>query len=293
MKKTAGYIFKVLSLTVFLAITFAYCGVRASSADIIIYAEESEFRQGDTFTISIEIDADVLPGDFEAYLVYPSDIIRYVSGPELVSGGDGVLKIEDHVTSSERNTRKYALKFKAAAPGKAVVLLKENPELYEFEDGYLMSVSTNELSLTILPEKEATPVPTRIPKPTEDLAEPTDLPKPDENSDTGLTDTDHSDPGTQNDSRITGNNETDNSVSEITETETADIEKNEDSEKTMITESKKMVLTDSAEALELAASYEKSLSVLTLIIAVLSALCMALLIVVIRLAIKKKTDDLD
>jgi hypothetical protein len=52
-------------------------------------------------------------------------------------------------------------------------------------------------------------------------------------------------------------------------------------------------MTDSIEALELANSYEKSLSTMTLIIAVLSSISMALLIVVIRMALKNRGDGND
>ena len=54
-----------------------------------------------------------------------------------------------------------------------------------------------------------------------------------------------------------------------------------------------MVLTESIEALELAESYEKSLNTLTIIIAVLSGLTLALLIIVISLSIKNKNDEND
>ena len=53
-----------------------------------------------------------------------------------------------------------------------------------------------------------------------------------------------------------------------------------------------MVLTESIEALELAQSYEKSLNTLTIIIAVLSGLTLALLIIVISLSVKNKNDEL-
>ena len=54
-----------------------------------------------------------------------------------------------------------------------------------------------------------------------------------------------------------------------------------------------MVLTESIEALELAESYEKSLNTLTIIIAVLSGLTLALLIIVISLSVKNKNDEND
>ncbi len=97
----------VCPLLLFL-LTFSRVEAHASSADITISSDSEVYHKGDTVTVSIEIEADVLPGDFEGYLLYPEDVLTYVSGPGIVSGGEGILKINDQVNSETRNSRKYS-----------------------------------------------------------------------------------------------------------------------------------------------------------------------------------------
>ena len=103
--------------TVCLSLIFIFISgiikVKASSADIIISSDLDSYSKGDYVDIYIDIEAEVLPGDFEGYLLYSPDILEYVSGPELASGGEGVIKLNDSVVSSLRNTRRYSLRFKA------------------------------------------------------------------------------------------------------------------------------------------------------------------------------------
>ncbi|MBR4780675.1 MAG: cadherin-like beta sandwich domain-containing protein [Lachnospiraceae bacterium] len=144
---------RMLVLTVcpllFFILAFSNIQAHASSADITISSDSDIYHKGDTVSISIEIEADVIPGDFEGYLLYPEDVLTYVSGPGVVSGGEGILKISDQVETETKTSRKYALKFKATGLGNAEISLREDPELYEYEEGYLMSVSSNVLRLSV------------------------------------------------------------------------------------------------------------------------------------------------
>ena len=139
--------------TVCLSLIFIFISgiikVKASSADIIISSDLDSYSKGDYVDIYIDIEAEVLPGDFEGYLLYSPDILEYVSGPELASGGEGVIKLNDSVVSSLRNTRRYSLRFKALKTGETTVSFRDTPELYEFEEGYLMSVSVSEATIKI------------------------------------------------------------------------------------------------------------------------------------------------
>ena len=284
MKNAGGYIKKIFCLTVFLTVIFACSKAYASSADIILSVDTSDINRGDYFTVTVEIDAEVLPGDFEGYLIYPAQTVKYISGPGMVSGDNGILKIEDHVTLSERNTRKYALIFKAVDSGEALIVLRDNPELYEFEEGYLMSVSCNELILKI--GADYAPSPTEIQEDNTEKTTPTDI-EPD------ITDVteDITSEATPDITAEPGEPEID--ISDVPEVTSQIEDQNKNNDAQVSKEPEKAARSESAEALELASSYEKSLSVLTLIIAVLSALCMALLIAVIRLSVKRKKDDPD
>jgi len=339
----------VLLIVLTVALTAEPERLLAASADIILAAEEESIRLGDTVTVSLKIEAEVLPGDFTAYLLYPSEMLTFISGPEIVSGGEGVLKIDDHVTSSERSDRKYILKFKTTDIGACTFSLRESPELYEFEEGYLMSVSSNELKITVMPSKDVSDDNTlavlkvspgslspsfsadtdlysvKVPSYTErlivsaaandraadlsvrgneNLAEGNNTveievtaPNGEKKIYTIICEKEASeDTGKDNEEKDPEKNVKDENP-EATGTEPG--ENGDSGEKTsendgknyVITEEEPKVITDSIEALELSASYEKSLSVLTLIIAGLSMLCMVLLILVIRLALRKKDDD--
>lgn len=155
MKVSAKFLILLLCPLILFLAGSPMVRVSASSADITISSDLAVYGKGDTVTVSLLIEAEVFPGDFEGYILYPADILEYISGPEIITGGEGVLKINDHVSSSERNTRKYVFKFSAIGLGNAEITLREDPELYEFEEGYLMSVSSNVLAISVIPAKDA------------------------------------------------------------------------------------------------------------------------------------------
>ena len=149
MKGPARMLVLIVCPLLLFILASSYIPAYASSADITISSDSAIYHRGDTVTVSIEIEADVIPGDFEGYLLYPEDVLTSVSGPGIVSGGEGILKINDQVDSETRKTRKYSVKFKAEGLGNAEISLREDPELYEYEEGYLMSVSSNVLKISI------------------------------------------------------------------------------------------------------------------------------------------------
>ena len=148
-------IISALSAVLLFLMFFENTAAKASSADIVISSDSITYRIGDSFTVDLSIEADVLPGDFEAYVLYSKDILEYIPGAEIMAGGEGVIRISDHVTASERNTRKYSIRFRAIAAGEAVISLREGAELYEFEEGYLMSLASGEFRISVLPVKNA------------------------------------------------------------------------------------------------------------------------------------------
>ena len=340
-------IISVLCAALLFLICFESTGLKASSADIVISSDSVTYRLGDTFTVDLLLEAEVLPGDFEAYVLYSNDILEFVPGAEIMAGGEGIIRISDHVTASTRNTRKYSLKFKAIAVGEAVISLREGAELYEFEEGYLMSLASGDFKINILPVKNASkdnslavlkvspgtldPVfsPEKkeyrvtVPENTERLT--VSAAATDRNATVEVTGNENLLPGTNRvEVTVTAESgdedvyvifcEKGGSEEKTTPTETPEItesitEKKDDPDNNISTGTEKApdekeyvitpenegtkALTDSVEALELRESYEKSLSTMTLIIALLSAVSMALLIVVIRLATRKNNDELD
>lgn len=346
MKGKSGHklIYLFCLMLCFLGIS-AYTKTQASSADIVINSDKTDYYPGDNVDIYIDIEADILPGDFEGCLTFPSDILEYVSGPDIVVEGEGEVLISDQPASvPNRNTRRYSLRFKALKPGSADICFEDVPEIYEYEEGYLMSVSVNELRITVIGETATpTPTPTPSPKPTSTpVPEPSQVPDDDEakQQDEGTVKVD------PNKKKISAISENDvvrifSDVGFIVDTEKQDIEIPEGYERTSMvidgiripvytsdnpedymlipiktadgtvlysydrTEKTlqrykdnsatvvKHIMTDSIEALELANSYEKSLNVMTLIIAILAGVAMSLLIILIRVALKHRGDDPD
>lgn len=122
---------------------------KASSADISLSVDTQSVEVGDRLTLYLSINADILPGNFECFISYDCEVFEYIAGPEFVSGGEGLLKLSDTPSTSESNYRKYALSFKAAGRGTCEFGIQGSPELYEFEEGYLMSVAANSVEVTV------------------------------------------------------------------------------------------------------------------------------------------------
>lgn len=121
----------------------------ASSADIVFSSEKNSFELGEEFDVDMVITADVFPGSFEGFIKYNADVLEYIGDSPVISGGEGILKLTDNVFSSDRNTRKYTLRFKAVDKGYSEIGLRGAPELYEFEEGYQMSVSSTAFTLSV------------------------------------------------------------------------------------------------------------------------------------------------
>lgn len=161
MNEKVSKFMPALCLFVLFLICIYEIPVSASSADIRIYSDAKEYHIGDSISVYIEIEADTLPGDFEGSIVFPDNLLKYTSESSLITAEGGVLHIYDHVTKADRKTRKYAFRFKAIDSGNVTISLigpkreeggdyDDDPELYELEDGYRMSISRNELEFSIV-----------------------------------------------------------------------------------------------------------------------------------------------
>ncbi len=147
MKLIKGLIFVIAGALVMLA--FPSVKASAASASIKFETEEEKYETGDEVTINLLLEGDVFLGNFEGYISYDEDLLEYSHGPACISGDDGLLKITDIVTESASNVRKYVLTFFAVAKGNAEISIVSNPEIYEYETGYLMSTSSKAIILTI------------------------------------------------------------------------------------------------------------------------------------------------
>ncbi len=121
----------------------------ASSANIVVSSDVSSASVGDRVNIFITVESEVPVGNFEAVFTYDRDLFEYLGGPECVAGGDGMLKINDSPEEPSLAGRKYALQFKATGRGTGEFGFLYSPELYEYEEGYLMSVAVVTASVEV------------------------------------------------------------------------------------------------------------------------------------------------
>ena len=121
----------------------------ASSASLTFSANSQNVRVGDVLEVTLTISADVAPGDFEGYISYDDNRLQYVTGPDCMTGGEGILKIRDEEPGSTSNVRKYTMYFKAVKIGSCTIAMRGAPEVYEADAGYLMSVSSTDLNVEI------------------------------------------------------------------------------------------------------------------------------------------------
>jgi|GEM_PF-289621 len=113
-------------------------------------APDSDVRVEDMVKIELTLSAEVEIGAVESYISYNSDVFEYISGPDCVLGGEGVLRISDPGTSTYSTVRKYLLYFKAVSMGESEFTIRNNPEIYDANESEAMSVSSQPLKLTVL-----------------------------------------------------------------------------------------------------------------------------------------------
>ena len=74
MKVSAKFLILLLCPLILFLAGSPLVKVSASSADITISSDAAVYGKGDTVTVSLLIEAEVFPGDFEGYILYPADV---------------------------------------------------------------------------------------------------------------------------------------------------------------------------------------------------------------------------
>ncbi|QHQ61173.1 hypothetical protein Ana3638_10640 [Anaerocolumna sedimenticola] len=145
-----------LSLILLLSlILMPYSFIRAASATINIKADTESAAVGDEITVSLSISSDAMLGDFEAYITYNADILEFESDASFIAGGEGLLKLTDKNSVNKESSRKYIMRFTAKAIGVSEIAIKDKAEIYEYETGTAMSVSSNRLDIRVSAAKTA------------------------------------------------------------------------------------------------------------------------------------------
>ncbi len=123
--------------------------VHAASATIGFTTESTVISKGSTVTVTLTVDAEEAIGEFEGYIAYDSKVLEYIEGNDLISGGDGVLRVSDNGLTDIAESKKYKMKFKGVKVGSSEIKLSETPIIYDYESGQEMSVSTNRISVSV------------------------------------------------------------------------------------------------------------------------------------------------
>ena len=154
LKYNFKYLFLIFTLF-FLLNLIPYKTCQAASATVTISSEDTTVTKGDEILVSLKVTSEDVLGDFVGYLSYNADILEFQNEGSFVAGGDGLLKVTDINTAEGETSRKYVFKFIAKDLGTSEVKLKEKSEIYDFETGQLMSVSSNALKITVAATQEA------------------------------------------------------------------------------------------------------------------------------------------
>ncbi len=121
----------------------------AASATVGFSTESSDVTVNDKVTIFLNVNTDVTLGDFECNIMYDSTILKFVEGPPCVSGGDGMLRVDDIDASSSWTTRTYVLTFEAIGFGNCELSFAYPPIAYEYESNNAMSVSASSYRFSV------------------------------------------------------------------------------------------------------------------------------------------------
>lgn len=156
-RKNSVFIYRILIVFIVLIgmVLVPYSICEAASASITLDSDKTTFTTGDEIAVSIQLSSEALLGDFEAYVTYNDDVLEFKSGASFIAGGDGLLKITDMTATGEEYTRKYIINFTAKKVGNSQIAMKDKPEIYEYETGLDMSVSANQLNISVAAPKSA------------------------------------------------------------------------------------------------------------------------------------------
>ncbi|MBR5968634.1 MAG: cadherin-like beta sandwich domain-containing protein, partial [Lachnospiraceae bacterium] len=145
----------LLAAAVLISPLMADTEAMAASAAIAFEKDLETVRVDDVVTVTLKLTADAIIGTFEGYISYNSDVLDFVTGPETIVGGEGILKINDSDPDARFNERSYLIFFKATGIGSCDIKMRGNPEIYQAETDFPMSVSSSPLTIDVLASQKA------------------------------------------------------------------------------------------------------------------------------------------
>lgn len=129
--------------------------VKAAGVNITFTTKEEKVTKGQTITVNIKVSSESLIGDFETFISYNSNVLEFVEGASFIAGGEGLLKLSHNNVMEGDKERKYVLEFKTIDIGKSEISIDGKPVIYDFDTSLNMSVSSNRITIDVIPEQTA------------------------------------------------------------------------------------------------------------------------------------------
>lgn len=126
----------------------------AASAAVNLSLSTEKVAVGDTFWVVLTVEASEEIGAFNCYLSFDNGALRFVSGGNYATGGEGLVLISDK-DSADSASRKYAMKFKAVSAGETTIQVENDVKVTCVLDDTEMSVSSNQLLFEITDPERA------------------------------------------------------------------------------------------------------------------------------------------
>jgi hypothetical protein len=124
-------------------------GSQAASAAITFSTKNEKVKVGEEIIVNLKLSSEGKVGDFQGYVTYNADILEFVSESDFIAGGEGLVKITDTNVAVGDSNRKYTIKFVAKKLGTSEITLKDLTDIFEFESGEAMSLSSNRLTIQV------------------------------------------------------------------------------------------------------------------------------------------------
>ncbi|BCJ93457.1 hypothetical protein acsn021_10260 [Anaerocolumna cellulosilytica] len=146
LKKYKSYAAAILCM---IMVLIPVMGSQAASVTITLTTKNERLKVGEEIIVNLKLSSQEKVGDFQGYVTYNADILEFVSELDFIAGGEGLVKITDTNVAVGDSSRKYTLKFIAKKLGTSEIALKDLTDIFEFESGETMSVSSNQLTIQV------------------------------------------------------------------------------------------------------------------------------------------------
>jgi hypothetical protein len=127
---------------------------QAGSGVIQFTTSQPEIAKGDTFTVVCQVTSTEAFLDAEFQIVYDAGVLEFVKGGNKVSGGNGVLYVASTGNETSSYKKTFSLQFKAVDSGDTALSVDGDIKITD-EDGAAFSVSSNQLVIEVQKKKAA------------------------------------------------------------------------------------------------------------------------------------------